>query len=496
MPFIPHTPEEVGAMLNEIGVADMEALFDEIPASIRSGALDRVPAGMGEMTMLRWMGERAGLDDGVLCFAGAGSYDHHIPAAVWDLATRGEFMTAYTPYQAEASQGTLQVIFEYQSMMSELTAMDVSNASVYDGASGLGEAVLMAMRANRRARGGAVLLAESIHPHYREVVANIVGNQGVRLETPPLRNGTMDLAGLPDHEAPAAVVVQQPNFFGFLEPVDGITDWAHARGALVIALVNPMTLAVLKPPGHWGGAPAAGAATGQSVSDAVAGARGAQRAQVGKGAAKSVDAKDTVGADIVCGDGQPLGVPMASGGPSFGFLCCRRGIIRQMPGRLVGRTEDLDGKPGYTLTLQAREQHIRRGKATSNICTNQGLLVTAATIHMALLGAEGLAAVALACRRNTRKLVERLTRIEGVDRRFDAPFFHECALRLPRPAAPVLNALLERGLLGGVALGDYFPEMANTLLVCATEKRTDEDIETYARALREVLREGGAGTDA
>ena len=447
MPFIPHTPEEAGAMLREIGVADMEALFDEIPTELRSDALERVPPGMSEMAMLRWMAERAGNGSGLLCFAGAGSYDHHIPAAVWDLAQRGEFMTAYTPYQAEASQGTLQVIFEYQSMMSELTAMEVSNASVYDGASGLGEAVLMAVRANRRARGGTVLLAESVHPHYREVVANIVGNQGVKTRTLPMRNGAVDVAALGEPNPVAAVVVQQPNFFGLLEQVDAMTDWAHERGALVIALVNPMALAVLKPPGRWG----------------------------------------SQGADIACGDGQPLGVPMASGGPSFGFLCCRQALVRQMPGRLAGRTLDLDGKAGYTLTLQAREQHIRRGKATSNICTNQGLLVTAATIHMALLGAAGLAQVALGCRNNTRNLVERLTRIRGVETRFDEPFFHECAVDLPKPAQTVLEALVEYGVLGGVALGGYYPDMVNTLLVCATEKRTGADIETYARALEGVL---------
>ncbi|MCY4565071.1 MAG: aminomethyl-transferring glycine dehydrogenase subunit GcvPA [Gammaproteobacteria bacterium] len=447
MPFIPHTPEETGAMLGEIGVADMETLFDEIPVELRSDALERVPPGMSEMAMLRWMAERAGNGAPLLCFAGAGSYDHHIPAAVWDLAQRGEFMTAYTPYQAEASQGTLQAIFEYQSMMSELTAMEVSNASVYDGASGLGEAVLMAVRANRRARGGTVLLAESVHPHYREVVSNIVGNQGVQTDVLPVRNGALDVAALGERNPVAAVVVQQPNFFGLLEQVDAVTDWAHERGALVIALVNPMTLSVLKPPGLWG----------------------------------------VEGADIACGDGQPLGVPMASGGPSFGFLCCRKALVRQMPGRLVGRTVDLDGKAGYTLTLQAREQHIRRGKATSNICTNQGLLVTAATIHMALLGAAGLGQVALGCRNNTRTLVDRLTRVRGVATRFDEPFFHECAVDLPVAAQPVLEALIERGVLGGVALGGYFPDMANTLLVCATEKRTGADIETYGRALEEVL---------
>ena len=447
MPFIPHTPEETSAMLREIGAENLDSLFDEIPSGLHIGDCEKIPEGMGEMAMLRRMAERAGRDEGLICFAGAGSYDHHIPAAVWDLAQRGEFMTAYTPYQAEASQGTLQVIFEYQSMMSELTAMEVSNASVYDGASGLAEAVLMAARANKRVQGGAVLLAESVHPHYREVVSNIVCNQGMRVETLPMGGGAIDPALLENRQDVAAVVVQQPNFFGLLEPVDALTDRAHDVGALVIGLANPMALAVLKPPGRWG-------------------ARGA---------------------DIACGDGQPLGVPMASGGPSFGYLCCRKAHVRQLPGRLVGRTEDLDGNAGYTLTLQAREQHIRRGKATSNICTNQGLLVTAATIHMALLGAAGLAEVALGCLRNARRLVDRLTRIPGVSPRFDAPIFHECALDLPSPAEPVLEALLGHGVLGGVALGGQFREMGNTLLVCATEKRTAADIEAYARALERVL---------
>ncbi len=447
MPFIPHTDEEVDAMLAEIGVPDIEALFDEIPSGMRSAALPRVPAAMSEMAMLRWMGERAAQDTELVCFAGAGSYDHHIPAAVWDLAARGEFMTAYTPYQAEASQGTLQVIFEYQSMMSELTALDVANASVYDGASGLGEAVLMAVRANRRARGAPVLVAATIHPHYLQAARSIVAGQGVAIETLPMRDGVIDPAGLPDRAPVAAVVLQQPNFFGLLEQVDRVTDWAHAQGALVIALVNPLTLAVLRPPGRWGAA----------------------------------------GADIACGDGQPLGVPMASGGPSFGFLCCRKSLVRQLPGRLVGRTLDRDGNLGYTLTLQAREQHIRRGKATSNICTNQGLLVTVATIHMALLGAGGLARVARSSMRATRCLVDRLTRIDGVRARYDAPYFHECALELPAPADEVLDALVERGVLGGVALGDYFPDLARTFLVCATEKRTSADIELYGRALAEVL---------
>ncbi|HSN40197.1 MAG TPA: aminomethyl-transferring glycine dehydrogenase subunit GcvPA, partial [Burkholderiales bacterium] len=348
MPFIPHTAADIEAMLKAIGVPSMEQLFDEIPAALRCGALRQVPPGMTEMEIARLMRERAERDGTYLNFIGAGAYEHHIPAAVWQIATRGEFYSSYTPYQAEASQGTLQVIYEYQSMMASLTAMDVTNASLYDGASALAEAVLMAARARRTAK--RVLLPLAVNPAWRKVVKSIVRNQGIELidvQYCPESGQTLP-AALAQFEGRdiAALVVPQPNFFGVLEPVDELTDWAHANNALAIAAVNPVALAMLRPPGEWGAS----------------------------------------GADIAVGDGQPLGVPLANGGPYFGFMACRKELIRQMPGRVAGRTTDVDGKPGYTLTLQAREQHIRRSKATSNICTNQGLLVTAATIHMALLG--------------------------------------------------------------------------------------------------------------
>ena len=448
MPFIPHTVDEERLMLAEIGAHSIEALFDEIPPEMRAGVLTRVPHGASEMEMLRTLSERAGRDDAGVCFLGAGCYDHHIPAAVWDLTARGEFMTAYTPYQAEASQGTLQLIYEFQTMMAGLTALDVSNASVYDGASGLAEAVLMAVRANKRSRSRTVVMAETVHPHYRSATASIVGTQGVETVTIPVdAHGRVDREALAQQQAPVALVLQQPNFFGLLEDVDALTDWAHEQGALVIAVVNPLALAALKPPGHWG----------------------------------------AVGADIACGDGQPLGIPMSSGGPSFGFICCRTGLVRQMPGRIIGRTVDLQGQPGYTLTLQAREQHIRRGKATSNICTNQGLLVTAATIHMSLLGAGGLEAVARGSAANTRKLVARLCAIDGVKARFSGAYFHEAVLELPREAGGVVDALLQRGILAGLPLGEHFPAMPRALLVCATEKRTDRQIEQYGVELEEVL---------
>lgn len=449
MPFIPHTADEERLMLAEIGVDSIEALFDEIPAALRAGVLRHVPHGVSEMEMLSDLRARAARDDAGVCFLGAGCYDHHVPAAVWDIAARGEFMTAYTPYQAEASQGTLQLVYEFQTMMAQLTALDVANASVYDGASGLAEAVLMAVRSNRKVKGSrTVLIAETVHPHYRDAVRTIVAPQGVEIVTLPVtEQGRIDPGALDAATAPLALVVQQPNFFGLLEDVDALTDRAHAREALVIAVANPLSLSVLKPPGQWGQA----------------------------------------GADIACGDGQPFGIPMSSGGPSFGYFCCRSPLVRQMPGRIIGRTVDLEGRIGYTLTLQAREQHIRRGKATSNICTNQGLLVTAATIHMSLLGADGLAAVARASAANTRKLVARLTAVDGVRCRYDGGYFHEAVLELPADAAQVADALLEHGILAGLPLGGYFPGHDRALLICATEKRTDAEIERYGKALEEVL---------
>lgn len=449
MPFIPHTDHDVTEMLGVIGAERIDDLFDEIPAEFRAAPLTRVPEGVTEMEMLADLGARAARDADVLCFAGAGAYDHHIPSAIWDLVQRGEFMTAYTPYQAEASQGTLQVIYEYQSMIAALTGMDVSNASVYDAGSGLAEACLMAVRANRKSKSRRILFAGSLHPRYRAATESIIGNQELELvELPCGDDGVLPADALAAHVADekadfAALVIQQPNFFGALEDVHALTDAAQAAGMLVIAVVNPIGLGLLAPPGEWG----------------------------------------AEGADIVVGDGQPLGIPMASGGPYFGFICCRSAHVRQMPGRIIGRTVDEDGRTGYTLTLQAREQHIRRGKATSNICTNQGLLVTAGTIYMALMGAEGIERVAGHCHAQTRALVERLTAIDGVERVHGGPYFHETVLRLPRPAAEVVETLADERILPGVALSAFWPERTHELLVCATEKRSDADIERLAAAL-------------
>ena len=441
-------------MLATIGVASIEDLFDEIPPKLRTRSLDDVPAQVGELEISRIMHERAARDGQPLCFIGAGAYEHHIPAATWEIATRGEYYSAYTPYQAEASQGTLQLIYEYQTMMCELTGLDVSNASLYEGASALAEAVLMAVRGHRKSRSRKVLVAGAVHPKYVQVARTIASAQGVVIEQLPFddERGTALFEALEPHAGKdvTAVVVQQPNFFGLLEDVDAIADWTHANNALLIGVVNPTSLALLQPPREWG----------------------------------------EHGADIVCGEGQPLGVPLASGGPYFGFLTCREALMRQMPGRIVGRTLDLNGRPGFTLTLQAREQHIRRSKATSNICTNQGLMVTGATIYLSLLGPEGLARVAAASHARTNELVAALTRIPGVRLRFGGPRFHEAVLVLDRPVRGVLDGLASRNVLGGYELSAEYPQLGNALLVCATETKSSRDIDTYAAALRDLLAAG------
>lgn len=455
MPFIPHTQLDIEAMLAEINVSELDTLFDEIPAEIRNGELTLVPPALNEMELLALFRQRSELDGKSVCFIGAGAYDHHIPAAVWDITQRGEFLTAYTPYQAEASQGTLQLIYEYQSMITELTGMDVSNASVYDGASGMAEAVLMAVRANKKNKSRRILICGTVHPLYREATQTIVKNQDIQLDILPCaENGRIDVSRIVEQglnasgDAPAAIVIQQPNFFGQLEDVDALSDWASTQGTLIIAVVNPISLVVLKPPSSWG----------------------------------------EKGADIVCGDGQPLGIPLASGGPYFGFMSCRQAWVRQMPGRIIGRTVDLDGNPGFTLTLQAREQHIRRSKATSNICTNQGLLVTAATIHMSLLGSKGLSQVAAVCRENTTQLLNKLTALEGVTHKFSAAFFHETVIQIAgRDADEIVKFLASKGILAGVALGEYYPELADCILFCATEKRTEEEMLNYQQTLKQVL---------
>lgn len=447
MPFIPHTAANLHAMLKTIGVDQIEELFDEIPHSLRiSNLSSEIPSALSEMEMMRLFRDRAAADGTPICFAGAGAYDHHIPGAIWQILNRGEFYSAYTPYQAEASQGTLQVIYEYQSMMASLTALEIANASLYDGASALAEAILMAVRLNKRHR--RILIPRTVHPLYRRVVHTLVSPQGIILEEIDYHPEGGNIAQLTDKPGGfAALVIPQPNFFGILEEVDTLTDWAHHHQARVIALVNPISLACLKPPGTWG----------------------------------------AHGADIACGEAQPLGMPLSSGGPYCGFITCRRDLARQLPGRIVGRTIDIEGKTGFTLTMQAREQHIRRSKATSNICTNQGLMMTAATIYLALLGASGLEKVARACNANTRFLEKRITALPGIERIFNRPFFHELVLRLPIPVAEMIRACAAQNLVAGYPLKNDYPELGECILVCATEQRIPADSEIYYQHLKRIF---------
>ena len=449
MPFIPHTEEDIQAMLASIGADTIDDLFDEIPPALKSGKLKRVPPGLSEMEISRLMLERAEADGRYLNFIGAGAYEHHIPAAVWQIATRGEFYSSYTPYQAEASQGTLQLLYEYQTIMASLTGMDVSNASMYDGASALAEAALMAVRSHKSSR--RILMPATVHPIYRGVVHTIVRNQGIDVvEIPYCRQSGQTLPETLDafsKEEFAALVIPQPNFFGVLEHVDALTDWAHSKNALAIGVVNPLSMAMLTPPGEWG----------------------------------------SKGADIAVGEGQPLGIPLSSGGPYFGFMACKQTLVRQMPGRIIGRTTDQDGKTGFVLTLQAREQHIRRSKATSNICTNQGLMVTAATIYMALTGPEGLRRIAVQSHANTLALLEKLETLKGVKRIFNGSFFHETIVSLPALAGDVLRTLKDQRILGGLNLEEYYPELGSAILVCATETKTTTDLENYVTHLRQAI---------
>ena len=451
MPFIPHTKDDIENMLKAIGVDSIDQLFDEIPEDLIISELKNVPKQMNEMEVSRFIKAKANMDSQISCFAGAGAYEHHIPAAIWQLATRGEFYTAYTPYQAEVSQGSLQVIYEFQTMISKLTGMEISNASMYDGASALAEAALMAVRANRKSKSKTILVPRTLNPVYRDVLHNIVNNQGIKVIDVAFDEATgkvcqKDLAKY-DSEDITALVIPQPNYFGVLDDVDLLTNWAHNKHTFAIGVVNPTSLAVLKAPSQWG----------------------------------------DEGVDICIGEGQPLGVPLSSGGPYFGFMTTRQKYIRQMPGRIVGQTTDLDDKRGFTLAFQAREQHIRRAKATSNICTNQGLMVTAATIYMALLGEQGLKNVANKCYENTQFLKKKLSKVKNIKLVFDANNFHEVVIKTKKSPHKIIKQMAEHQILAGVDLSKQYPELGNALSICVTETKTKDDIENFVKALTSHL---------
>jgi len=449
MPFIPHSEADQKAMLQALKIDDINALYDEIPKDLPTADLSQCPSALSEMAMTRLMQQREPDNKNILNFIGAGAYEHFSPAAIGDIISRGEFYTAYTPYQAEASQGSLQVIFEYQHMMTRLLSMETSNASLYEGASALAEAALMAVRI-KRSKVTQILVPHSLHPHYQAVLHSILPQQGITLQTVAMNaDGMINQDDLQQHMAgSAALILPQPNFFGLCDDVHRLTDLAHQHNVLVIANVNPQACAWLTPPGEWG----------------------------------------DQGADIACGEGQPLGIPLASGGPYFGFMTTRKAFIRQMPGRIVGQTTDQQGRTGYTLTLQAREQHIRRAKATSNICTNQGLMVVAASVYLQLMGGTGLQQCAQSCHQRLQQLIEGVNAIPQIELTFNGPQFHETVLQFKHHRCQeVLTQLRQHGIQGGFDLSPYYPELGQALLVCTTETKTADDIEYFLSCLTNIL---------
>ncbi|SMP53052.1 glycine dehydrogenase (decarboxylating) alpha subunit [Desulfonatronum zhilinae] len=442
MPYIPHTPDEQRRMLDIVGVADMDALFAEIPEALRPKSFD-LPEGLGEHEVMRHLETLADKNNTRLVgFLGAGFYDHAIPAAVDFLTSRGEFATAYTPYQPEASQGSLQAIFEYQTAVCRLLDMEYANASVYDGGTALYEAMMMAVRHTKRRK---IVVDECVNPIYRRMLDCYTSNLHLEMTVVAHREGGSNqkaLSAAMDTDT-AAVIVQNPNFFGSLEDFTGLFTHARSLGALNIISVYPLMQAVLKTPG-------------------------------------------AMGADIATAEGQSLGLPLSFGGPYLGMMACTKALIRQMPGRIVGRTTDSHGRTGYVLTLQAREQHIRRQKATSNICSNQALCALRAITYLCLMGPQGLANTATHCSELAHYAARRLLKLPGTELLSQRPFANEFALVLPKPVYHVLDRLTRRGFLPGFPLGRYYPGLENVLLIACTEKNTREDI----GILKELL--GGA----
>ncbi|MFC6621765.1 aminomethyl-transferring glycine dehydrogenase subunit GcvPA [Novosphingobium panipatense] len=456
MRYLPLTPADRAAMLETIGARSVDDLFVDVPAAARLTApIDGLPAHASEMAVERHMTALAAKNisaGSVPFFLGAGAYRHHVPASVDHLIQRGEFLTAYTPYQPEIAQGTLQVLFEFQTQVARLFGTDIANASMYDGSTACWEAILMAARVTRK---GRAILSGGLHPHYAEVVRTMA-----KFTRDDIVSLSPELVAEPDDneviasidDQTSCVVVQYPDVLGRIPDLAAIAEAAHAKGALLIAVVTePVALGLIEAPG-------------------------------------------ALGADIVVGEGQSLGVGLQFGGPYLGLFGCREKFVRQMPGRLCGQTVDAEGRRGFVLTLSTREQHIRREKATSNICTNSGLCALAFSVHLTLLGGEGLAQLAVVNHAKAQATFERLARIPGV-RVLNTAYFNEATVVLPRDAREVVRALADRQVLGGVSLGRLFPVadgLHKGLLVAATETTTDEDIEAFATALQAVLAGGNA----
>ncbi len=444
MPFIANTDQQRRKMLETICLSDVEELFAEIPPELRAKKFN-LPEGLSEQELAQRIAALADHNTtGMISFLGGGFYDHFIPSAVEAIVSRSEFYTAYTPYQSEASQGTLQAIYEYQSVICRLTAMEVANASLYDGGTALYEAMMMAMRVTHRSR---VIVDETVSPIYRTMIRSYTSNLGIELIETPNQDGLPDrkAIGKELNDQTAAVIVQNPTFFGCIDELTDIADMAHACGALLIASVYPISLGLLKPPGQ-------------------------------------------MNADIVTGEGQSLGLNLSFGGPYLGFMSTRQKYLRNMPGRIAGRTTDRDGRQGFVLTLQTREQHIRREKATSNICTNQGLCALTALVYLSLLGKEGLRQLAQICADKAHYAQQRLSKVPGVTLRYpERWYFNEFVVDLPVRADKVIRKLLQRQIAAGFPLVRYYRQMDHSLLLAVTEKRTREQIDLFAHVLEAVL---------
>jgi glycine dehydrogenase subunit 1 len=441
MPYIPHTDEDRRAMLETIGVRSIEDLFVEIPANLRIDGLD-VPEALDEHALyahLKELSERNVDLSRTVCFLGAGIYDRFIPSSVGTVISRGEFLTAYTPYQPEASQGYLQTIYEFQTMVAELFDMDLANASMYDGGTAMAEAAIMATGVNGR---NVVCVSHAVHPHYRQILETYCWSMGIEVREIPVADGaTADYSSVTEDSA--CVIVQYPNFFGVIEDLAAARDAARGAGAQFIVVADPTAMGILPPPGQFD-------------------------------------------ADVVVGEGQPLGIAMGFGGPLLGLFATKKEHARRIPGRIVGRTTDEQGRVGYTMTLRTREQDIRREKATSNICTNEALMALAATVYLAAMGKNGMRQIAETTVRNTQYAIQKLTQAGG-RLKFPGKVFGEFVLELPRNADEVQAALLEQGILAGLPLGRYEKGMENCLLVAVTEVRTKAQIDDYATKLKSVL---------
>lgn len=446
MPYIPSTDNDRQAMLKKIGVENFESLLKGIPSALRFDRKLNIPA-LSELELLAEMKTLSETSNGgMVCFAGGGVYDHFIPAAVGSIVSRPEFATAYTPYQPEVSQGTLQVIYEFQTHICRLTGMDIANASMYDGATASAEAIILATKVTRRSR---VLVSETVNPMYREVIATYLSGRKVELVTVPLKEGLTDLNRLADliDDSTAGILLGQPNFFGLLEDIEPVEKMIHKVGGKLIISVDPIAQAILKTPAEYG-------------------------------------------ADIVVGEGQPLGNAISFGGPLLGFFAARKELARQLPGRIAARTKDIDGKTGFVLTLQTREQHIRREKATSNICTNQALCATAAAVYLSLMGKSGLKQVALLSAEKAQNAAAQIFDLDGYEPYFKGPFVREFAVKTPRPAQDIILAMVEQKILPGIDAGRWYKGMDNCLIVAATEKRTGDHIARLSSGLAELSSSG------